>query len=263
MRARRAMSRRGACRSRSSRSCAATAAATAATSCTSGIAVLFVGVAASSSFQDERDVRLVPGQTASVGGYDVTLRQADRDAAAPTASWRRSTSARGCACAATASTSATLRTETRLLPVAGSDRGPVSRFFEGEATSEVGLRAGWRRDIWTAIAPDIGALRAADRGGRQALPRDADARAAQARSSPQALGPRALLRADPPPATFRLIVSPLVTWIWIGALIVLLGGLIALWPAAAPARRGPPSARAFGRGRGRRDPTAAGTVPSA
>ena len=37
--------------------------------------------------------------------------------------------------------------------------GPVSRFFEGEATSEVGLQAGWRRDVWTAIAPDIGALR--------------------------------------------------------------------------------------------------------
>ena len=40
---------------------------------------------------------------------------------------------------------------------------------------------------------------------------------------------------DPPPATFRLIVSPMVTWIWIGALIAFLGGLIALWPP--PARR--------------------------
>jgi cytochrome c-type biogenesis protein CcmF len=42
--------------------------------------------------------------------------------------------------------------------------------------------------------------------------------------------------ANPPPATFRLIVSPLVSWIWIGALIVFAGGLIALWP---PARRAP------------------------
>jgi cytochrome c-type biogenesis protein CcmF len=42
--------------------------------------------------------------------------------------------------------------------------------------------------------------------------------------------------ANPPPATFRLIVSPLVSWIWIGALIVFLGGLIALWP---PLRRAP------------------------
>ena len=38
-----------------------------------GIAVLFLGVAASSAFLEQRDVRLSPGQTRSkVGGYDVT-----------------------------------------------------------------------------------------------------------------------------------------------------------------------------------------------
>ena len=36
---------------------------------------------------------------------------------------------------------------------------------------------------------------------------------------------------DPPPATFRLLVSPMVTWIWIGAIVVFLGALIALWPS--------------------------------
>jgi cytochrome c-type biogenesis protein CcmF len=41
---------------------------------------------------------------------------------------------------------------------------------------------------------------------------------------------------DPPAATFRFIVSPLVTWIWVGALIVLGGAGIALWPAGARAR---------------------------
>ena len=35
-----------------------------------------------------------------------------------------------------------------------------------------------------------------------------------------------------------MLVSPLVTWIWVGALIVFAGGLIALWPA--PAGRAPP-----------------------
>jgi len=40
----------------------------------------------------------------------------------------------------------------------------------------------------------------------------------------------------PPPATFRIIASPLVTWIWLGALIVFAGGLVALWPAGATAR---------------------------
>ena len=41
-----------------------------------------------------------------------------------------------------------------------------------------------------------------------------------------------------PAATFRVISSPLVTWIWLGAIIVFLGGLIALWPGSdAPGRR--------------------------
>ena len=41
----------------------------------------------------------------------------------------------------------------------------------------------------------------------------------------------------PPPATFRVIVSPLVTWIWLGALIILAGGLIALWPTPRAGQR--------------------------
>jgi cytochrome c-type biogenesis protein CcmF len=34
-----------------------------------------------------------------------------------------------------------------------------------------------------------------------------------------------------------VLVSPLVTWIWLGALVVFAGGLIALWPAPAGSRR--------------------------
>ena len=36
---------------------------------------------------------------------------------------------------------------------------------------------------------------------------------------------------------FLFIVSPLVTWIWLGAIIIATGGLIALWPLPALARR--------------------------
>ena len=43
--------------------------------------------------------------------------------------------------------------------------------------------------------------------------------------------------ADRPEATFRVLTSPLVTWIWIGAIVVFLGGLIALWPGPDAARR--------------------------
>ena len=48
---------------------------------------------------------------------------------------------------------------------------------------------------------------------------------------------------------FLLIVDPLVTWIWLGALIIGVGGLIALWPfpvAGSPARRGAKAARPSG-----------------
>ena len=33
--------------------------------------------------------------------------------------------------------------------------GPIGRYFEGEATSEVGLKTGTERDIWTSVEPNI------------------------------------------------------------------------------------------------------------
>ena len=46
----------------------------------------------------------------------------------------------------------------------------ISSFFEGETTSEVGLKAGLGHDFWTAVQPNISAVqrraRAADRGFR-------------------------------------------------------------------------------------------------
>jgi cytochrome c-type biogenesis protein CcmF len=47
----------------------------------------------------------------------------------------------------------------------------------------------------------------------------------------------------PPPAQFKVIVSPLVAWIWIGGSIVVGGAMIAIWPAPSAARR-----RALARG---------------
>ena len=41
----------------------------------------------------------------------------------------------------------------------------------------------------------------------------------------------------PWPVDFLMIVSPLVTWIWLGAMIIAIGGLIALWPVPALVRR--------------------------
>jgi cytochrome c-type biogenesis protein CcmF len=42
---------------------------------------------------------------------------------------------------------------------------------------------------------------------------------------------------QPPPATFRFIISPFVEWIWLGGLIAAGGALLALWPAGSARRR--------------------------
>jgi cytochrome c-type biogenesis protein CcmF len=42
---------------------------------------------------------------------------------------------------------------------------------------------------------------------------------------------------DTPPAVFHVIVNPLVTWMWIGAVVALGGALIAVWPAPGARRR--------------------------
>ena len=51
----------------------------------------------------------------------------------------------------------------------------------------------------------------------------------------------------PYPVEFLLIVSPMVTWLWAGALIIVLGGLISLMPAAAVRAAPQPGGRALAR----------------
>jgi cytochrome c-type biogenesis protein CcmF len=203
-----------------------------------GVAVLFVGIAASSSFQDEKEVLLSPGQTARVGAYEVTYVK-------PTADLRSASNGRleridfGADLRVTRDGEkvADMRTVKSYFPSLAPFLGPISRFFEGEATSEVGLKAGWRRDVWTAIAPDIGALRPRIEEGDKVFsdaelsPEQRDAFLGQALA-----GLTRSYANDPPPATFRLIVSPMVTWIWLGAILAFLGGLIALWPPPRGAR---------------------------
>jgi cytochrome c-type biogenesis protein CcmF len=46
---------------------------------------------------------------------------------------------------------------------------------------------------------------------------------------------------SPPPAVFRLIVSPMVEWIWLGGIVLGLGGLIAIWPPPRAQRRRAPA----------------------
>ena len=205
-----------------------------------GIAVLFVGVAASSAFQDQKLVELRPGQTERVGGYAVTYeRPTSRLVAASNGRLERIDLGARLRVRRGDGPVQTLDTYKSYFPSTSPGLGPVSRFFEGEATTEVGLRAGVRRDLWTAVGPSIDRLLPRIEQGDKVFA-DATELSDRDRGAFLAEALRGLTRSytdSPPPATFRLIVSPLVTWIWLGALIVFAGAAIALWPAGARARR--------------------------
>jgi len=192
-----------------------------------GVAVLFVGVAASSTFQHVRDIRLSPGQTVSVGGYEVHYLRATSKLSPEKVTLGALLELRR-----DGRRVATLAPSRGYYPSRDPSLGPTGRYFDGEATSEVGLRAGLRRDVWTAVEPDVGAMRRMIDGIDRRFPLAAGDSATVMLG---AIGDRYEVR--PPPASFRLIVSPLVGWIWLGGLIVAAGGLIALWPAPSAARR--------------------------
>jgi len=192
-----------------------------------GIALLFLGVAASSALQDVRDVRLRPGQSVHVKNYEIRYVRAtgklDHEKLSLGALLRVSKDGHHVA---------TLAPSRGYYPSPDARQfGPIGRYFEGEATSEVGLKTGVERDIWTSVEPNIDSFAPMVDGIDRRFPL-ADA------------GAQGLLlnviaeryRLDPPPAGFRMIVSPLVTWIWLGGLVAIAGALIALWPRPERAR---------------------------
>lgn len=208
-----------------------------------GIALLFAGAAASSAYDTRNDLRLAPGQTASIGSYDVTYKR-------PTATLLDDPANTGAAI--TLGAELVVRKDGRrfdLSPrrnyyestdVAGL--GATGRFFDGNATSEIDIDTGASRDLWTSIEPDIGALRAQIEEADRRFP-DASARA-------QVLILSALVERytrSSGEITVRLIVFPFVIWLYVGGLMVLAGGAVALWPS--------------GLRRGRRDEAAAPVAP--
>jgi cytochrome c-type biogenesis protein CcmF len=206
-----------------------------------GMALLFIGVAASTAFNDARDVRLKPGQTAKVGNYAFTyVRPTSRISATNNGQLEKISFGSIVQVRRDGKLVTTLRPERGYYPSLDTSLGPIGRFFNGEATSEVGLKAGLRHDIWAAMTPDQSVLAPAIAQGDKVFA------AADGKLPPQVeaqlLGQalRGLARtyvADEPTATFRLITSPLVTWIWLGAIVVFLGGLIAMWPGEGDALR--------------------------
>jgi cytochrome c-type biogenesis protein CcmF len=206
-----------------------------------GIAVLLIGVAASSTFQTNRDISLSPGETASVGGFDVTY---DRPVVDVSGSEQRLTLGAILDVRRDGRTFAVLHPSRNYYPSMNPDR-PVRGYFEDNTTSEVGMRAGTTRDLWTAMQPDLsrldGPIDRADRHLsklRAGATKDPAVERLVGVAEGQAIRSIAdRYRASPGAANFRVIVNPMVTWLWIGAAIALSGGLIAVWPAAEARRR--------------------------
>jgi cytochrome c-type biogenesis protein CcmF len=210
-----------------------------------GLAVLLIGVAASSSFQHSHDVMLAPGQHVNVDGYTVLYVRPTAHASAAKVSF-------GAVLDVTKQGHhVTTLTTTRNFYPAPFDPtlGPISEAFNGQSDSDVGLRAGITRDIWAVINPDLTPLQPqitqGDKVFEALMTRLTPAQAAQQAnlnwiSSERAAaigGLTARFVSHPWSVNFLVIVSPLVTWIWLGAIIIAFGGLIALWPVPALARR--------------------------
>jgi cytochrome c-type biogenesis protein CcmF len=225
-----------------------------------GIAVLLIGIAASSSFQTKRDVVLRPGQSTVVDGRTVTYVRptAEVDKLAFTAGAEVRVRHGG--------DQFTLHPTRRFYRPTGVPAGGISNYFAGESDSDIGLKAGAGSDFWSSLSPDISGVqrhaRAADQGFRRCIVggpgvppqcRAVGTLMGAALTNPR-LRPVALAKieqlqlatakqiaagyvSEATPATFRIIVNPLVTWMWIGGLIALAGAVVGLWPTRRPVRR--------------------------
>jgi cytochrome c-type biogenesis protein CcmF len=202
-----------------------------------GIAVLFVGVAASSSFQHASELSLSPGQSTKVGGYTVryvrpTATITPKDDTAHTGSTL------GLGAILDVSKQgrhvATLHPSEGFYDSGDPSQGSVGHLIGGQSVSHVSMDAGITRDVWSAIAPNVetARLKRIVEAGNRTIPlvRPDEGLIAVAVMAREYLK-------SPPPAQFHLIVSPLVIWIWIGGAIAVGGVLIAIWPAPSAMRR--------------------------
>jgi cytochrome c-type biogenesis protein CcmF len=145
-----------------------------------------------------------------------------------------------------------------------SQDGFIGQFFDvNNADSTIGLDAGPLRDIWTVAAVDRTPLVPQINRDDQFFKTHYNEMVAAALKLPRAQQ-EAALNAELAktnfwaardlaveaiaasytkhgyPIDFQLIVSPLVTWLWAGALIIFLGGFISLLPPGLFARRRSP-----------------------
>ncbi|MBS1893320.1 MAG: hypothetical protein JST59_18630, partial [Actinobacteria bacterium] len=221
-----------------------------------GIAVLLIGIAASSSFQTNENVSMKPGETRVVDGREFTYKRpyVKVDSEKYTIGAIVEVKEDG-------KYLTTLETSRRFFrPTGAAATGGLADYFSGEATSEVGLKTGLARDIWVVVAPNVQEIQhqltVAEKGLKTCIeagpgtPEQCKqlqdlmrAAAAEPRLQPQALKQienlqllsaeriaRGYLK-EAGAATFKVIINPLVLWMWIGGIIGLIGALIAVWPS--------------------------------
>jgi cytochrome c-type biogenesis protein CcmF len=213
-----------------------------------GFAFLLIGVAASSSFQHSRNVTLTPGHSATIGGYKFAYVKPTANATAEKISFgaRIIVTKKG-------HHVSTLNTSRGFYPSTTVTDGFIGSFFDSSNTdSSVGLDAGPLRDIWTVVAagPNQAMTSEINQGNTkfqklytQIMNEPASAQRTRDMNTFWQLRDEAVTGisnqyvSKPFPVQFLFIVSPLVTWLWSGAVIMILGGVLALWPAPLAARR--------------------------
>ena len=144
----------------------------------------------------------------------------------------------------------TMSTTRGFYPAVGDPSvGPISEAFNGQADSQVGLDAGLTRDIWTVANPSLQPIQSEINRGDTLFERLMGSLTPKQINDPAVFDGIRIERAraiaglagryvsHPWAINFLLIVSPLVTWIWLGAIVIAVGGLIALWPVPSLARR--------------------------
>jgi cytochrome c-type biogenesis protein CcmF len=201
-----------------------------------GIAVLFVGVAASSSFQHAAELAALarPVDT-RVGAYKLTY---VRPTATITPKYDQAHTGSTLSLGALIDVSkgghhvATLNPSEGFYASQDASQGSVGSLIGGQPVSHISDGRG----------RDQGRLERDRTGHRSASPGAIIVKAGNRTLPPEEAlvgdrlpGPR--IPQAPSAAQFHFIVSPLVMWIWLGGLIVFGGGLIAIWPAPSVVRR--------------------------
>jgi cytochrome c-type biogenesis protein CcmF len=197
-----------------------------------GMALLFIGVAASSAFAHHTDVRISPGQSARVGGYTISYVRPTAGIVSDRAGTGAPITFGSVLSVTKGNKHYTLRPSRNYYATQDQSKGMIGRYFAGEANSEIAMRWSLTRTVWTAIQPDLSRLNGPiAKANRQFGKADLRVQGVIIDAITQAY------LKNPPPALFRFIVTPFVAWIWIGGALGIGGALVALWPSPEARRR--------------------------